>query len=436
MSPADQEHPSPDFPRGPARRTAASPLARPQSRKLGEPEFARIADYRWHGRLSDGLVAALFVAAILLPFIASWQSIRGEPELHENRNLAARPDLGLSNWARWAEQIDAYYRDHFAFRARLINWENTLRVVKLQSWNKDLLIGRERWMFFTGEGNLDNHLGLEPFSAQELAQWKQYFERRHFLLQASGSRYLLVIAPDKEAIYPEMLPDAVRRSLGTSRLTQLLTYLQQTNSPLAVLPLHNALRAAKSQGLVYFPQDTHWNGRGLFLANQEIARYAQAHWFPELQVPTLAPDYAIEEHAWEGGEWNMVGLPRENGKYRSEFLIPKRPPRAQARPGTLPANWPDIPQPWLRPLWYAQPQGSRRLLVLHDSFMRTGCPDRDRMPVAEVFAHSLFIGDQPDLVHLDTLVNRERPDLVVQEIVERHLRGAPRDEFVPGLELD
>lgn len=425
MQPVNPDSPSPSSVRSPPRTIAASPLSRPRSRKLGEPEFARIPEHLWHGRTSDSLVVALFVAAILLPFWAYFFPFPGEPPLIENRQLASRPDLSLGNLDHWAEQIDAYYRDHFGLRARLIHWENTIRAAKLGSSNKDLLIGRNRWAFYAREGNFENHMGLAPFSRDELEAWKRHLELRHSLLEAEGIKYVFVIAPDKETIYPEELPPYVERARRPDRLSQLLAFLKETKSPVAVLPLHDVLRAAKSQGLVYFAQDSHWNGRGFFLANQEILRLAKERWFPDLQVPTLAPDYVLQEQAFFAGEWNLVGLPSENGKFRSEFVVRKTPPLAKAQSGQLPKNWPDIPESWCRPLWYSQVQGKHRVVVFHDSFMRTGCPDRDHMPLAEVFSHSLFVGHRPDIEQIQTVVQREHPDLVIDELVERHIVGLP-----------
>ncbi len=425
MQPVNPDSPSPSSVRAPQRTIAASPLSRPQSRKLGEPEFARIPEHLWHGRKSDSMVVVLFVAAILLPFFAYFFPLPDEPPLIENRKLALRPDLSLANRDHWAEQIDAYYRDHFGMRAHLIHWENTIRAAKLRASNKDLLIGRNRWAFYAREGNFENRMGLAPFSRDELELWKRHLELRHTVLEAEGIKYLFVVAPDKETIYPEEMPVYLERARRTDRLTQLLAYLKETKSKVAILPLHDVLRAAKSQGLVYYPQDSHWNGRGFFIANQEILRVARDRWFPDLQIPTLAPDYVIDAQPLNFGEWNLVGLPYENGKFLSESLVRKTPALAKAETGRLPKNWPDIPEPWLRPLWYSQPQGKHRVVVFHDSFMRTGCPDRDHIPLAEVFAHSLFIGHRPNIQLIETIVEREHPDLVIQELVERHLSGPP-----------
>lgn len=419
----------------PPRASAALSQTRPPGRKLGEPEFARIPDHRWHGRVSDRLVVALFAAAILVPFVVFFRAERSALSLSENRNLAPPPNFSWGNRGHWAEEIDAFYRDHFAYRAHLVRWEAKLRAVKLGASNKDLLIGRDRWAFYTREGNFENHMGLAPFTADQLSEWKDYLERRHDLLARKGSQFLFVIAPDKETIYPEQLPDAIRHALRPDRLGQLMAHLRATGSKVSVLPLHDVLRAAKSEGLVYFPQDTHWNGRGFFYANQAIARFAQERWFPDLPIPTLAPDYEIKPMAWEGGEWNLVGLPDENGKFRSEFLIRKTPLLSRLGRGQLPDNWQEIPQPWLAPLWFSQPTGRHRVVVLHDSFMRTGNPDRNQMPLAESFAQSLFIGSLPGVRELSSLVERERPELVILELVERHLQPTPPPDTPEAMDL-
>ena len=137
-----------------------------------------------------------------------------------------------------------------------------MRAVGLGASNKDLLIGRDRWAFYAREGNFENHMGLAPLTAAQLTEWQGLSRTPSRSALHKGCKFLFVIAPDKETIYPEQLPDAIRRALRRDRLGQLLAHLRAAGSPVNVLPLHDALRAAKSEGLVYFPQDTHWNGRG------------------------------------------------------------------------------------------------------------------------------------------------------------------------------
>ena len=138
---------------------------------------------------------------------------------------------------------------------------------------------------------------------------------------------------------------------------------------------------------------------------------------------------------WTFGEWNLVGLPEENAKLRSDFLIRKTPLLARAGRGELPDNWQEILEPWLALLWFSQPAGRHRVVVLHDSFMRTGNPDRSQMPLAELFAHSLFVGGLPSLREISTLVENEQPELLILELVERGLGPMPPVDAVEAMDL-
>jgi hypothetical protein len=114
----------------------------------------------------------------------------------------------------------------------------------------------------------------------------------------------------------------------------------------------------------------------------------------------------------------MLGMTR--GPAPWELLLP-RVPGAQATAcaapsfGTLPpmmfANPPEA---------FENPKGRRRLLVFRDSFMNHA----PMVSLAENFRHSVFIEvwPGPDFQALRSMVEQERPDVVVEECLERKLR--------------
>lgn len=416
-----------------ARTIAASPLSRPKSRKLGEPQFSRVPDHAYCSPESDRLLVALFFLAIFLPLVAYLRGIESGQTLDENRHLAPKPKLVRGQIWKLPEQIDAYYRDWFGFRKRLIQWQNTARYLWLRSSNDDLLQGKQGWIFFARGGTIQNHMGLAPFSPSAVAAWQARLERRQQLLAARGIKYVFVVAPDKPSIYPEMLPASVQNNLGETRLDQLAAALHNSRSPATLLDLRGALIDAKRDGVVYFAQDTHWNGRGLYAAAREIARHAH-ELFPEVKLPPpLGVDYQLKTLEWGGGDWNLFGLPRENRKYPSELLVRITPMKAREVSVRAPAGITPIVEPWNQPRRFVRPDAARKVLVLHDSFMRTGMEDGEHRLLVDSFAESTFVGMKPSLADLARLVDHWHPDLVIEELVERGVEGEPLPEAMPPL---
>ena len=395
-------------------------------RLLGEPEFARIPLHAWISRAPDWILIGLFLAFIFLPFgayLAHWQS--GQP-VGENRTLAARPAFRKDPVKTLPAEIDAYYKDHFGFRKQLIQWQTIIRFKWLGLSNDRIVVGKNGWVFLVRDGQddlLQDLLGIAPFTPEELASWKQYLEDRQAALSRRGIRYLFVIAPDKWSIYPEMLPTYLHDRSRPPRMDQLLQYLRAAKSPVEILDLRDCLLGAKKDGRLYFQQDTHWNGRGYFVAYREICRRLQK-WFPEIEPQALGKDYEIKPMDWAGGDWGEVGLTGENLKYQSEFAYAKGTQTSRQIPVDMPPGIiPQLPE-WYAPIEKVQPQAIHRLLFLHDSFMRSAFADHNEMPFAQHFAESLYVGmvDLP-LPPLLALVDYKHPDVVVEERVQRHLKG-------------
>ena len=394
-------------------------------RVLGVPEFARIPDHAWTSRVPDVLLIALFLLAISTPAVAylfHWQS---GLSLGENRNLAKPPAFGQDPMALLPGKIDAYYNDYFGFRKQLIHANSVIRQKWLGMSTRNIVIGKDRWLFLTEDGLvLDDFLGLSPFTLGQVTAWKNYLEDRRKALAERGVRYLFVVAPDKWFIYPEKLPDPIRSKAGQPRIDQLLRFLEATHSPVEILDLRDVLIKAKTQGEVFFRQDTHWNGRGHFAAYLEICRRLQK-WFPEIQPQSVGKDYEFRTLAWGAGEWNNFGLPEENLHYPSIFAFKKGTQTAREVPVHLPPGIiPDLPTD--RPVEMAEAHGVHRLLLLHDSYMSTGFPDHKEFPFSQHFADSLYIGQyRLNMKALLATVEYQHPDVVIEEWVQRRIVGKP-----------
>jgi alginate O-acetyltransferase complex protein AlgJ len=392
-------------------------------RELGVPEFAKVPDYPWIRPWADRVLVAAFLLMAILPLVA-WLSGKTSIEtLGENRRLASLPSLSQELFEKWPATIDTYFRDNFGFRDKLIHANNVL----LRKWlgvpGEGLVIGKGGWAFYRDpkEKIFENHLGMAPMNGQQLAHWKSYLEDRQSSRAARNIKTLFVIAPDKQTIYPEMLP-AYLSPKGRTRVDQLLAYLRDTHSTANVLDLRPVLLDAKRNGLVFFPQDTHWNGRGYFAAYLAISRRLR-EWFPDLPVQTLGTNFGIKTIQSGQGDWGEVGLPEENLKYPSDVLVPIDNRHATLMAPNLPTALPV--EPWLAAVRTSNPDGRHRLLLFHDSFMSYGVENRENGPLTRDFAEALSISRRLPDQRLLELENSFQPDVVVDEWVERQIMGPP-----------
>ncbi len=394
-------------------------------------------EHRIRRSLTGGLAATFFCVSLVIPAAAWLIGIDYIPDLTENRRPAPAPKTlsTLVAWQAFPKALEAYWNDAFGFRQLLILWNGIAHYKLGVSPSPFALVGGESWLFFSGDGVVEKHRGQIVLSSEQLEKWKLTLEARRDWLANLGAHYLFLVAPDKDSIYPELFP-ARFDSIGPTPFDQLLAYLRG-RSNIDVLDLRPALISTKTAASpLYLRSDTHWNDQGAYVGYREIIRRLQT-WFPGLKARELTTFGSKLSDSWCGDLGMMTGLCGFVAE-RERQLVPS--PGIAVR--DLPAG--NICSPAAtRCLGLTSDNGSNpRAVVFHDSFLvpsdqRMGAGqlarvDRYHPPIStldigrllgEEFSRSVFAWQ-----HFDSgLVERERPDVVVEEMVERFLdRGPPR----------
>ena len=221
----------------------------------------------WRARLR----IAMLVVAICLPVPFGIAGIR-LIEFPENRPLAAFPMSSIKSLDvnGTVKGIDAWIADHFTFRPVLIVAWNYFRFLLGDSARSDLLIGSDGWLYFNTSTDWLDEIGVQPAGLPSITSWRQAIVERRDWVESRGSRFLFVIAPEKETIYPEHLPPALRKRGMDTKATRLIDALRGTG--VDVLYLRDALLARKAQGAqVHFRLDMHWTQAGALAAAEAIA---------------------------------------------------------------------------------------------------------------------------------------------------------------------
>jgi hypothetical protein len=224
--------------------------------------------------------AVIFAAALFLPMIGAglkWDPVASS----ENRALAKFPPMpkNFQQVRMYSDLFMGYYRDHFGFRNTLI------RALALGRFHgglgmdlsTNIIIGKDGWLFYPSSVH-DGFLAernLDPFSPAELDEWQQLLEKRNKFFTSHGYPFIVVIPPDKQSIYTDMMPEEFSRVGPKTRLDQLLERLRETHSPVKVIDLRPVLLEAKKYHRIYFKTDTHWNDYGAFAAYPVILKAIQ-----------------------------------------------------------------------------------------------------------------------------------------------------------------
>lgn len=378
-------------------------------------------------RLWTGVVfAAAFLAALVAPALVAF-GVDGHAEqvraaaFEERRQPAPfpeRPEDFGATLQKWPGRFEAWWNDAFGLRTTLIRWHNIVRLFGFGVRpGPAVILGEgadgEPWMYVSIQAAVDDFRGLLPFDDDELLHWKSVLEQRRDWLARSNCRYLFVIAPNKSSIYPELMPAEYTRVGQQTRADQLVAYLRE-HSSVEIVDLRQVLVDARGKSYepvrpganLYFPLGTHWTSYGAWVGHLEIMR-ALKPWFPRTW-PTPLSRYRVTEVEGEGDTWatrfHMGDLLRQ----RFPVLNYVGPPAVHRTPGEQGL------------IVYESEHDGPVCVLLRDSFSTQLAPH-----LSPHFRRLVVAWNQvlPPEFTVD-VVRKAKPDLVIEQVVERFLAGS------------
>lgn len=353
----------------------------------------------------DVVTAIVTTAALLLPGVMSFRTDPAKAIAREQRLPAKRPELptNLSTLAKFPKSFATWAADHYIGRTELIGLHNYVKLQYLEVSPIDsLIVGKDGWLFFTGNESLESYRGERRLAAHELQNWRSMLERRQDWLAARGIDFLFVVAPDKHTIYPDKMPAWIKKTGPQTAYEQLLQHLSG-HTDIRMLDLRPSLETMRREFDVYYMHGTHWNAFGGYATYRILASYLQS------RVPTRPPmgddELKIAPAQGIGDSWA--------GRLHLEGLL-HQPYWHMWRPAGH--TWRAVKSPTVRDYdWCTEIADSPlpRAVFFHDSFMQNWMPW-----ISEHF--SRVVASWQKAMDWE-LVRRERPAVVVFEIVERML---------------
>jgi alginate O-acetyltransferase complex protein AlgJ len=294
-----------------------------------------------------------------------------------------------------------------------------------------LIEGRDGWAFLCNDanGSLDQLLGDLLFTDADVRLYRDILLRRQESLRRLGIPYLFAIAPSKETIHRETLPQVIPAHLQPALVGQLAAALE--GEAVRMVDLHAPLRSAALGGAeVYYRRDCHWNWEGGLIAARALLDVVR-----DVGVPGANLDERRISWISSSYRGDLVGKPRTrfldgrllnaSGESEPDVLEPDRRPNLTAmgvrtlqtperlevsktRPSVVLANeaLPDAP----------------RAIVYRDSF-----GEHVRPFLGAAFSWSAWLW-RPSIDV--SLIERERPDVVIQVVAERFLANIPTEDVL------
>lgn len=275
------------------------------------------------------------------------------------------------------------------------------------SSSHQVIVGRDGWLFYNGEGTIEDFRAITKFDETKLIKWGQTLEKRRIWLERQGIRYVYMIAPNKSTIYGEFMPGAYTRVRRSSGLDDMVDYLKK-HTQVTVVDCRPALFAAKSGKRVFFKTDTHWNQYGAFFVYQEIMKPVVA-WFPALHIKSL-DDFTLEMKRENGGDLAALLGGSEFIKDDYPVLIPKSGSRLKVNGFNDRSKSPLFVE--------RQDRALPRAIFFRDSFFSTVAPY-----IADHFSYSSYYWDYwNSTTPIEEMVRSQKPNIVIEEVVERAVK--------------
>jgi len=372
---------------------------------------------------ADGLLVILFAVGIALPllgYLADVKNFAGNSTApsNENRRLDGLPTWDGSLAALWTlpKNFERHFNDHFGYRKHLVELAGRTKALGLgDSSHSHVILGRDGWLFYAFDENGQSARTPRPFQPAELRKWRSVLEARTSWLGQRNCQYLFVVAPEKQSVYSQYLPNWLPEYPQVhTRTAQLIDFVRGGPAAANIFDLGDPLRTVAAHEQVFYRTDTHWNDDGAFVAYTAIIRILSER-FPGMEP--LPPSRLRRTTSNIQGRdlARLLGVARHvTDEQPSIFVVD-----AQARNVSEQIEINECERMGgFSPAVYENANHTLpKAIVFGDSFSWSMHPW-----LAEHFSRLVYL---PEHVLDPAVIEREKPDVVIHELVERKLFIVP-----------
>jgi alginate O-acetyltransferase complex protein AlgJ len=332
--------------------------------------------------------------------------------LAENRVLAAWPGTPktFADASALPQKLDAFTQDNFPGRSQIIARLNYLRYLAGYSTTKNVIVGKDGWLFWDNGTHLAVGRGISRLTDGELKTFVAALNARLAFSKSKRTAFYLIFGPVQETIYPDKLPDWLPvRTQTTTEIDQILEAVSAARLDVIVDP-REALIEARAAYNVYGPYDTHWNGNGAYIAYRELLTRIGRDFSDLAPLPQSAFTPAPSA-VWPKGLALMLGIA---GFVKDPAILYFEKPHALNRTEFLSEK-----QDWTAPqILETDSKSNRTLLLVRDSFAT------ELIELLKPHFHRLILVHNQDGFFREDLIEKYHPDITVEEVIESGFRWA------------
>lgn len=197
----------------------------------------------------------------------------------EARILTAMPAWPQTarDWLALPRQLDRFLGDHFGLRGELVRAHARLRYAVDLPSDSRVIIGRDNWLFFSGDGTLEQATG-KLLREAEIAKFADRAVALRTQLAERGARLIVAIPPNGATINRARLPAWAAEAPAVTEYDLMMRALLAR--AVDVVDLRAPLLASGPP--VYRRTDTHWNKYGALIGyNAVVGAIGKGDWVIE-----------------------------------------------------------------------------------------------------------------------------------------------------------
>lgn len=332
----------------------------------------------------------------------------------ENRTMAQFPTLWKSDgriYEKFGRDVESWLNDHIGVRHHLLSVYQCLekRLTHTRIETNRAFVGQSDWLFYLGDNSLQLFQNRLLFTDTGLMDIKQNLEQQKDWCSSQGIFYIVFVAPNKADVYGEFYPKGIQKVGSQDRVSLLKEHLDKEQGNITFLyPLEDLL-AHKKDGLLYYKNDTHWSSLGAYWGYRTLMNEVQKN-FPDINVLSI-DNLQLQQSACLQGDLNNMLPAVPLSPYKDVFYTTPELPT-----GTRYSSNEEGGETQKR-IRTVNSYGKYKAVVFRDSFSNALIPY-----LSESFHEVLYIWSH-DLDPYAELIEQEKPNIVVHEIVSRYVEA-------------
>lgn len=215
----------------------------------------------------------------------------------ENRVLAEKPKIMTESGSLnldFFSQFDDYFSEHFAFRQELVTLDSKLHAeIMGTSSDDDVIVGKDGWLYYAPTS--DDFMNINTLSDRAISNINHNLQLLGQYCADNNSWFTVVVAPNKNSIYPEYMPYNYIQTDSEDNYSKLLAAAEEqkelwsksltsSNSETEIPRFYNFIdmksvlleKKANSSVPIYHKTDTHWNNIGALAARDSLLSLSDA----------------------------------------------------------------------------------------------------------------------------------------------------------------